>query len=92
MRRTTVLLEESVERELKNAAQTKGVAMSSIVREALAEFARKEARKRSRSLRFFAIGRSGQDDVAERHEEILLREMRPHDGGVSRPTRRRRRS
>ncbi len=75
MKRTTVLLEENVERELSATAAVRGTSLSFVVREALAEYARREARKRSRSLRFLAIGRSGRDDIADRHEEILEREL-----------------
>jgi len=75
MKRTTVLLEEDVERELCATAAVRGTTLSVVVREALAEYARTEARKRSRSLRFFAVGRSGRDNIADRHEEILEREL-----------------
>lgn len=92
MKRTTVLLETEVERELRGTADARGVSVSLVVREALAEYARREARKRIRSLRFLAIGRSGREDVADRHEEILVRELRPHGEGGGRPSRRRRRT
>jgi predicted DNA-binding protein len=88
MKRTTVFLEERVERDLRLVATRKGVPAASLVREALERFLEKETQIATRSLRFVASGRSGSRSTADRHEEILWRDLEPH-GRRSSPRRRR---
>lgn len=84
MKRTTVFLDEGLERDVKALAQRQGRPAASVVREALAEYVARN-RERRPALSFVAAGRSGRRDVAERHEEILLEELEPHGDGRSRP-------
>ena len=67
--KTTVYLTDSDYRRLKQLARQQGVPAAKLVREAVAEYVRKRARRlRPRSIGAF---RSGLGDVAERAEEYL---------------------
>jgi predicted transcriptional regulator len=71
MKRTTIFLEEQLERELQALARRGDRPVSSVVREALEQYvasAREQAKPR---LGFIAVGQSGTSDTAERHEELL---------------------
>lgn len=78
MKRTTVFLDEELQRELKIVAEYKGVPVASVLRDALDEYLRGERKRRPQTLSFLAIGRSGLKDIAERHEEILWKRLEPH--------------
>jgi predicted transcriptional regulator len=74
MKRTTVFLDESLEKHLQMLARERGTPVASLVREALAAYVAK-AQEPAR-LSFVGAGASGRADVAERHEDLLWRE--PH--------------
>jgi len=78
MRRTTLFVEESVDQELHALARRKGVPVSALVRESLAQYVDEQKCSQTFSLRFLGQGHSGQKDLAERHEEILWRDLGPH--------------
>ena len=78
MKRTTVFVSETTERDLQAIARRQGRPVASLVREALDGYVNREARKGPKRLRFANIGDSGRSDVAERHEELLFQELRPH--------------
>jgi len=78
MRRTTLFVEESVDQELHALARRKGIPVSALVRESLARYVSEQKRSQTFALRFLGQGHSGQKDVAERHEEILWRDLGPH--------------
>jgi predicted transcriptional regulator len=80
MKRTTVFLDEDLERDVKALAERQGRPAASLVREALAEYVHRH-RPVGLGLSFVAAGRSGHSDVAERHEEILAQELDPHPAG-----------
>ena len=82
MKRTTVFLDEGLDRDVKALAERQGRPAASVVREALAEYVVRN-RERRPALSFVAAGRSGRRDVAERHEAILFEELEPHGGGRS---------
>jgi hypothetical protein len=84
MKRTTVFVDETTERDLQALARRQGRPVASLVREALDGYVNREARKGRNRLRFANIGDSGRSDVAERHEELLFRGLRPH-GRVESP-------
>ena len=69
MKRTTIFIEEPVERDLKALAERDGRSTASVVREALSDYVLKR-RLRGR-LSFVAAGSSGLADGAERQEELL---------------------
>lgn len=77
MRRTTVFLDEQLDRDVKSIAEREGRPAASVVREALAEYVARH-RREAPPLSFVGAGRSGRSDVSERHEEILADELRPH--------------
>jgi predicted transcriptional regulator len=79
MKRTTVFLEEDLQRELKIVAEYKQMPAASVLRDALDQYLRAERKKRDRKLRFLAIGRSGTRTTADRHEELLWKDLEPHE-------------
>jgi len=78
MKRTTIFIDETIERDLHALAQRRGAPVSTLVRESLQRYLAEENRRQKFSLRFLAAGRSGRKDVAERHEELLWRDLKPH--------------
>lgn len=88
MKRTTVFLDEGLEREMRSMAESRGKPVASLVREALGRYVASETKRRRPLLRFIAAGRSGRSDTAKRHEELVFRDLRPH----GEPPRRKRRS
>ena len=78
MRRTTLFVEESVDHEIHALARRKGVPVSALVRESLARYLAEQKRGRRFALRFLGQGHSGRKDVAERHEDLLWRDLSPH--------------
>jgi predicted transcriptional regulator len=78
MRRTTLFVDESVDHEIHALARRKGVPVSALVRESLAQYVAEQKRSQSFALRFLGQGHSGRKDVAERHEKFLFQDHRPH--------------
>ncbi len=67
--KTTVYLAEEDYRQIKLLARERKRSAAELVREAVAEYARRRSRKvRPRSL---GAGRSGRGDLSERAEELL---------------------
>ncbi|MEX2400270.1 MAG: ribbon-helix-helix domain-containing protein [Rhodothermales bacterium] len=67
--KTTVYLDSDDYRKLKGLAQAEGRSAAELVREAVAEYARRRtSRLRPRSI---GAGRSGRGDVADCAEELL---------------------
>jgi len=89
MKRTTLFIEEGMEHDLHALARRKGIPTSALVRESLGRYLAEENGRKQFALRFLGKGRSGRRNVAERHEELLWRDLNPH--GKSRELRNRRR-
>lgn len=87
MKRTTLFIDEGVERDLQALARRRAVPVSSLVRESITRYLSAENRKQKLKLRFLGRGRSGRRDIAERHEEFLWRNLSPH-GTKNHPGRR----
>ena len=67
--KTTVYLEPGDYRRLQDLARRQGTTAASLVREAVARYAREPSpRARARSL---GLGRSGRGDLSERVEDLL---------------------
>jgi N-acetylmuramic acid 6-phosphate (MurNAc-6-P) etherase len=71
MKRTTIFIDEALERDLQALARRQGAAVASLVREAIAEYVIRHQDAGSPRLSFVGAGASGRSDVAERHEELL---------------------
>ena len=72
MKRTTIFIPESLERDLQLYAARQGKSTAAVVREALAEYVAK--RRVPGALPSFAGAyTSGHSDTAERHEELLFK-------------------
>ena len=74
MKRTTIFIDEHLERELQALARREGRAVAALVREAVERYVVTARGSRPTPLRFLAAGRSGRQDIAERHEELLFQE------------------
>jgi len=79
MKRTTIFIEEHVERDLQAIARRRKQPVASLVREAVAQYVADEKRAGGATPGFVAIGRSGSSDTAERHEDLLWRDLDPHE-------------
>ena len=79
MKRTTILADEGLLLELKLQARREERSVSDLVRNALQEYLRTH-RTSAKRLSFYAMGASGETDVAERAEEILAREIKRESG------------
>ena len=77
MKRTTIFIDERLERELQAIARRRRQPVAALVREAVARYVVEARRAPAPRLRFLAAGRSGRNDVAERHEELLFQEDVP---------------
>jgi hypothetical protein len=69
VQKTTVYLEEADYRRLKAIGRELGRPPAALVREAVAEFARRHGRRKK--VRSVGAGRSGRGDVSERAEQLL---------------------
>ena len=67
--KTTVYLDPLDYRKLKALAQEEGRAPAALIREAVAEYARRHEKKRM--PKSIGMGRSGRSDLSERFEEML---------------------
>jgi metal-responsive CopG/Arc/MetJ family transcriptional regulator len=77
MKRTTIFVPESLERELQLYAAREKKSTASVVREALAEYVAK--RRLPGWLPSFAGAfTSGHSDTAERHEQLLFKREASH--------------
>ena len=76
MKRTTVFLDEAIERDLQAIARQEKRPMASLVREALAAYVTGREPAAAPALSFVGAGASGHTDIAERHEALLWREER----------------
>ena len=88
MKRTTIFVPESLERDLQLYARRKGIPTAAVVREALAAYIAHEPAMELPS--FAAAFDSGFTDTAERHEDILFSRLSPHGNPPQRRTAKRR--
>jgi hypothetical protein len=79
MKRTTIFLEEQLERDLLAVARREGRPMGAVVREAIARYVRLRTRRLGSSASFIAMGQSGHRDTAERHEDLLWKDLVLHE-------------
>ncbi len=79
MKRTTILIDETIERELKAIARREKSTVSALVREAIGTYV---AQRKSQSTlpSFVGLGRSGRADTASLHEELLFRDKGEETG------------
>jgi hypothetical protein len=93
MKRTTIFLDEGIERDLKALAARREEPMANLVREAISQYLVGSADE-VRELSFVGAGRSGRSDIAETHEELLWDDLAPHGApsGVTAPRQRKSRA
>jgi hypothetical protein len=85
MKRTTIFLPESLERQLQQVARRQEKPVAVVVREALTKHLDSQ-RQPFQMPRTFDSGRS---DISERIDELLFEGLNPHGEPVSRAKRRR---
>ena len=78
MKRTTIFIEEGLEAELQALARKQQRPVAALVREAIERHVKAEKATPIEELGFFAAGRSGQRNIAERHEALLFRKLAAH--------------
>jgi hypothetical protein len=83
MKRTTIFIPETLERDLQLYARREGRAVASVVREAVERYLTGAAAAGVRLPSFAGVAASGRRDIAERHEEILFGALQPHDDRVA---------
>lgn len=76
MRRTTIFLDEALERRLKQRARREGKSFAQCVREAVAAYLARRPGGRRRLPPFFGIAAGADPDLAERVDEYLWQD--PH--------------
>ena len=82
MKRTTIFIPETLERDLQLYARRAGRPVASVVREAVEQYLT-HAAGHAGLPSFAGIGASGQSDGAARHETLLFRDLEPHDDLVA---------
>jgi len=86
MKRTTLFIDEQVERELQVVARRERRPVAAVVREAIATYvARAQDATRPTEPGFVAVGRSGHRTTAARHEELLWKDLDPHGRAPNAP-------
>ncbi len=89
MKRTTIFIDERLERELQALARRQGQPVAALVREAVAQYVVAARDDRPTRLGFVATGRSGRTDTARRHEELLFQDVATPAPRVAKGRRRR---
>jgi hypothetical protein len=84
MKRTTIFVPEALERDLQLYARREGKATAAIVREALAAYI--AGRPAADLPSFTGAFDSGHADTAERQDELIFRNLRPHGETVQAKT------
>ncbi len=79
MKRTTIFIEEHLERDLQAIARRRKRPVAALVREAVAQYVATEKQEEGARPGFVAVGRSGSSDTASRHEALLWRDLEPHE-------------
>ena len=100
MKRTTLFIDEAVEKDLQAIARRQGRKKAAVTRDAIARYVAQEKIRIGASLSIVAMERSGRSDTAETHEDILWSGLGPHgpldpkgrEGAGATPSRKARRS
>jgi hypothetical protein len=85
MKRTTIFVPEALERDLQLYAKRAGKPTAAVVRDALAAYI---TQQRPALPSFTGAFDSGHTDTAERHDEILFRDLLPSEPRRTARTRR----
>jgi predicted transcriptional regulator len=85
MKRTTIFIDESLERDLQLLAERQGRSKAAVVRTGLERYVKQEKQRAELELGFVGVGRSGRSDIAERHEEYLWQDLREDEPKSSDP-------
>ena len=75
MKRTTVKLPDALDARLRHESQRRGRTVSELTREAIEKYIGGSDGRGKRHLLAAGAGRSGHQDISERVEEILSKEL-----------------
>jgi metal-responsive CopG/Arc/MetJ family transcriptional regulator len=75
MRRIQVYLKPDITAALERVAQKRGTSRASLIRLAVRDFVDRQEGRHGSILELAGIGRSGQSDVSERHDDYLAEAM-----------------
>lgn len=70
MKRTTIYVDDSLIKEIKEISKEENRSIADVLREAMENYIKHKV-YRKKKLSFIGIGNSGRKDIAERHEELL---------------------
>src|SRR5256885_8883804 len=86
MKRTTIFVPESLERDLQLYAKREGRPAAAVVREAIAEYIA-DRHPRTKLPSFTGAFSGPYTDTAERHEELVFANLTPHGRNAGKRTR-----
>ena len=76
MKRTTIFADDYLMKELKEISKEENKSVAGVIREAMERHVRQKRRsKRKLSFSFIGISKSGKKDIAEKHEDLLWKEV-----------------
>jgi predicted transcriptional regulator len=73
MKRTTIFADDELLNEIKELARDEHRSSAELIREAIVCYIARKREPLNRKLSFLGIGESGQNNVAETHEDLLWR-------------------
>ena len=74
MKRTTIFADDYLMKELKEISKEENKSVAGVIREAMEKHVRQKRRSK-RKLSFIGISKSGKKDIAEKHEDLLWKEV-----------------
>jgi metal-responsive CopG/Arc/MetJ family transcriptional regulator len=75
MKRTTIFMDEILFKEFKEVSHEENKSVAGMIREAMEAYIVGKRKSPQKKLSFAGIGDSGRKDIAEKHEELLWREV-----------------
>ena len=76
---TMITIDKNIEAALKRIANQKAISLDDAASEALLSYIQRHSRKK-KPYSFIGIGRSGQENLSERAEEILIKNVNRSEG------------
>ncbi|MGR3174175.1 MAG: hypothetical protein ACUZ8N_06205 [Candidatus Scalindua sp.] len=74
MKRTTIFADDYLMKELKEISKEENKSVAGVIREAMERHVRQKRRSK-RKLSFIGISKSGKKYIAEKHEDLLWKEV-----------------
>jgi metal-responsive CopG/Arc/MetJ family transcriptional regulator len=74
MKRTTIFADDYLMKELKEISKEENRSVAGVIREAMEKYVQQKRRSKKK-LSFIGISSSGKKDIAEKHEDLLWKEV-----------------